>query len=153
PTLNAVFRPYNPTNDFLKDKVKVRIGEDSMGRQQYAEIYFAKKGSDTLAMATIVNGRGYGGVFTIFVAADAKTHEIIATKTLQQKETKSLGGRIANEDEPFVKQFAGMRIEQNLSLKSEGGDVDGMSGATITSGAFTKAVKTAGELFLSQKKK
>lgn len=152
PTLNTVFEPYKPTNDFLKDKEQQHIGEDPMGRQLYADIYYAKRGAEVVAMATVVDGRGFGGVFTILVAADAKTHEIIATQTLQQKETKSLGGRIANDDEPFVQQFKGMRIESNLSLKSVGGDVDGMTGATITSGAFAKAVKTAGELFISKNK-
>ena len=152
PTLNRVFGEYHPTNDFLEDKKEHRIGKDAMGRQQRADIYVAKKDGKPVAMATILDGRGYSGVLSVLVAADVKTHEIIATRTLQQSETRGIGDRIADESEPFVLQFQKKRIESNLKLASEGGSVDAMSGATITSAAFTRTVKAACDLLHRQMK-
>jgi Na+-translocating ferredoxin:NAD+ oxidoreductase subunit G len=152
PTLDRVFGEYGPTNNFLKDKKEQHIGEDAMGRQLRADIYVAKTNGETVAMATIFDGRGYSGVIRVLVAVDAKTHEIIATRTLQQSETRGIGARIAVESEPFVLQFRGKRMESRLKLSTEGGDVDAMSGATITSGAFTRTVKGACDLLLKQLK-
>ncbi|MBN2530260.1 MAG: RnfABCDGE type electron transport complex subunit G [Deltaproteobacteria bacterium] len=150
PTLENVFAPYRPTNDFLKDKKSERVGEDAMGRQIRADIYVAQKNKMPLAMATILDGRGYGGIIRVMVAVDVNKKEIIATRTLQQTETRGLGDQIANPEEPFVKQFNGMRMEANLKLTSEGGQVDGMSGATVTSTAYAKTVKAACHLLLNQ---
>lgn len=152
PTLNRVFGEYGPTNNFLKDKKEQHIGEDAMGRQLRADIYVAKKNGDTVALATIFDGRGYSGMIRVLVAVDAKTHEIVATRTLQQSETRGIGDRIAVESDPFVQQFRGKRMESRLKLSTEGGSVDAMSGATITSGAFTRTVKGACDLLLKQLK-
>ena len=150
PTLNEAFGAFHPNNDFLKDKKTQFIGNDAMGRRISADIYVAQTKHQPVAMATIVDGRGYGGLITVLVAADVSKHEIISVKTLAQKETRGIGDRIASHQDPFVRQFIGMRIESDMKLSSNGGEIDAMSGATVTSVAFSKTVKAAAHLLLNE---
>lgn len=151
PTLNEALSPYQPTNDFFKDKIKQSIGEDAMGRKRFADVYPAKQGEKTVATATVIDGRGYGGVFTILVAMDMDSNKIILTKTLRHNETKNSGARIAQNGEPFLQQFLGMDIKPNLKLTSKGGTIDGIAGATITSAAFVKSVNMATQMAAATK--
>ena len=150
PSLNEAFGTFHPNNDFLEDKRIRFIGSDPMGRRIHADIYVAQKDDEPVAMAAIADGQGYGGLIRVLVAADVRRRQIISVKTLVQKETRGIGDRIDSASEPFVRQFLGMRIESDMRLAQKGGDIDAMSGATVTSAAFSKTVKSAATLLLDE---
>jgi electron transport complex protein RnfG len=61
---------------------------------------------------------------------------------IQQKETPGLGTKMA--EPKFKDQFVGIKPEQfNLAVKKDGGDVDAITAATISSRAFCDAVDRA----------
>ena len=75
---------------------------------------------------------------------------INAISVLSQSETPGLG---ANMVQPkFKDQFNGKNpASYNLSVKKDGGDVDAITAATISSRAFTGAVKLACDSFEANK--
>lgn len=95
-------------------------------------------GSKAVALETKGKG-GYGGDVGLMVGISLDTDQIVAAKVTTHAETPGLGAR-AKDDPAFVSQFAEKSInDTNLGLKADGGVIDAMSGATITSRAVTMA--------------
>ena len=57
---------------------------------------------------------------------------------LSHSETPGLGARITESD--FTDQFVGLNID-DISLTQDGGQIDGLTGATISSQAVVDAVR------------
>jgi electron transport complex protein RnfG len=67
---------------------------------------------------------------------------ITSTSVIGHKETPGLGTKMG--EEKFSKQFEGKNPDSfNLTVKKDGGDVDAITAATISSRAFCDAVKKA----------
>ena len=70
---------------------------------------------------------------------------IYNTSVLSHTETPGLGAKCTT-DEGFMAQWKGFDPSQKiLSVKKDGGDVDAITASTITSRAYTLAVKNACE--------
>ena len=69
------------------------------------------------------------------------------TSFLSHAETPGLGAKCTS-DEHFYSQFKGFNpAEKILSVKKDAGDIDAITASTITSRAYTLAVKNAVEAF------
>jgi electron transport complex protein RnfG len=80
--------------------------------------------------------RGYAGPIEMIIGIN-KQCRICAVKILSQSETPGLGTRT---DEPaFLKQFDGKNIKE-IALKRDGGSIDAITGATISSKAVLKGI-------------
>ena len=66
------------------------------------------------------------------VAINIDTEEIIGVGVTTHSETPGLGSR-AQSDPSFGAQFKGMSVGEPFKVKTDGGQVDAVSGATITS--------------------
>lgn len=84
----------------------------------------------------LAKGKGYSSVLDIMVSLD-KNLSISNLKVLAQAETPGLGTKITENN--FLQQFTGKTLP--LALKKDGGEIDAITGATITSRAFTNAVE------------
>jgi len=91
--------------------------------------------------------KGFGGHLGVMVGFDAEGC-ITGYQVLETAETPGLG---AKAGEWFQKGNKGDIIGQNpatpLSVKKDGGNVDAISGSTITSRAFCEAINNAYETF------
>ncbi len=143
PSLEAFFGPIGIDNDYIADRVKLELGKDEIGRMQRLTVFKGKKGGAVTAVALQTSAAGYGGDLTVLTAFDVENGVVLGVKTLDQKETVGLGARVADDREPFIGQFGGMSFDKGIALSSSGGEVDAISGATISSTAFTKAVNKA----------
>ena len=88
---------------------------------------------------------GFGGKVELMVGimADGTINKI---SVLSQSETPGLGANMTNEK--FKGQFNGKHPDTyNLKVKKDGGDVDAITAATISSRAFTLAVQNACDSF------
>jgi Na+-translocating ferredoxin:NAD+ oxidoreductase subunit G len=92
-------------------------------------------------------GQGYGGAVgaMVGISLDGKTLTGVGITT--HSETPGVGSRCAEPG--FRSQFAGMSAQANLTVKKDGGVVDGISGATVTSRAVAAAVRDATDFFKS----
>jgi electron transport complex protein RnfG len=86
----------------------------------------------------IAYGRGYSSTIQTMVACGLNG-EITASEILYQQETPGLGANVSDPDR-FLVRFTG-RNTQSLFLTADGGDIDAITGSTITSRAVTLSVR------------
>ncbi|MBU1702295.1 MAG: RnfABCDGE type electron transport complex subunit G [Candidatus Eisenbacteria bacterium] len=146
PSLDDFFGPLQPDNDVIADRIVLDLGKDSRGRKLRLSVFTAKKGGKVIGAALQTAGGGYGGDIQVLTAFDLVQEEILGVKTLDQKETQGLGARVANDKEPFIQQFKGMKFSSGIKLRANGGEVDAISGASISSTAYAEAVDRAAAL-------
>ncbi len=91
-----------------------------------------------------VTGKGYGGDIVIIVGMDP-AGRVTGVSILSQSETPGLGSKAAQP--PFLRQYAGKSTEE-LKLRIDGGKIDAVTAATITSRAVTSGVKSAVDQYL-----
>lgn len=106
------------------------------------EIYPAKKDSVIIGYAVnTYTKKGFSGNFNLMAGFRADG-TIININVLEQKETPGLGSKMT---EPrFKDQFIDKNpSEYMLKVKKDGGQVDGITAATISSRAFCDAVQRA----------
>ena len=84
--------------------------------------------------------KGYSGKFTLMVGLD-KNGAVNNITVLENKETPGLGTRMAEPE--FKDQFKGRRGDKPFAVKNDDGDIDAITGATISSRAFCDAVNRA----------
>lgn len=103
---------------------------------------------DSLWVGTAISTytyKGYSGLIKLMVGLlpDGCIERIAV---LEQKETPGLGTKIA--DEKFKHQFIGKDpAKYILKVKKDGGDVDAITAATISSRAYCEAVQRACDAF------
>jgi len=102
------------------------------------DIYAIHSDGAGIGYAFLAMGKGYGGDIKILVGLEDET-TIKGITIISQEETPGLGGRIAESS--FAGKFAGLNIG-DVALRQDGGQIDAITGATISSGAVVDAVRT-----------
>ncbi|MCJ7759233.1 MAG: RnfABCDGE type electron transport complex subunit G [Gillisia sp.] len=121
--------------------VKSEFAKDSV------EVYPAFKNNEFVGAAIIGStDKGFSGLIKIMVGFTPDgTIKNIAV--LEQKETPGLGTKM--KDEKFLAQYREKNPSNyNLIVKKDGGDVDAITGATISSRAFCDATQMAYNAFI-----
>lgn len=97
------------------------------------------KGSDNSGYVMMVTSKGYGGDIRLIcgIRADGS---IEAVKTLSHSETSGIGSRVTDNDGGYRNNYAGKTADTYK-------DVDALSGATISSRAYKKAIASAFEAY------
>ena len=94
----------------------------------------------------VASSKGYGGDIRLMVGitADGLVHGI---EILSQKETPGLGARIADDD--FKQRFAGRSARDTTwAVGKDGGDIDAITAATISSRAVVGAVREGIDVYM-----
>ncbi len=91
-------------------------------------------------------GSAFGGPIGLMVGINLDTDEIIDVRVTTHAETPGIGSR-AKDDLEFVSQFSGLAMDTNFALKDDGGVIDAISGATVTSKGLSVAAAQAKELY------
>ena len=111
------------------------------------EVYAGTMDNNPIGTAIIGSSeKGYSGLVKIMVGfnPDESIKNIVV---LEQKETPGLGTKMKGDK--FLRQFRGKKpSEFNVMPKKDGGDVDALTGATITTRAFGEATQMAYEVFV-----
>lgn len=106
-----------------------------------------------IGVAFTSQGSGYQDRISLLVGVDPSFSKILALKVTDQKETPGLGTKIEEDpsqrDNPtwFQKQFSNLDLEAKLNLvkhqePSQPGEVEAISGATISSQAVVTILQT-----------
>lgn len=90
---------------------------------------------NSLGLVYSALGDGYGGPVKVAVGLDPDQGQILGVAVLSHTETAGLGSRI--EEPSFRDQFAGKPVSDPFQV---GRDVDGITAATVSSRAVTRAV-------------
>lgn len=130
----------NPVEDIIL--IESEIVKDSI------ELYPAYFQEKIVGKAVIGSSeKGYSGLIKIMVGFNPD-NTIKNIVVLEQKETPGLGTKMKGDK--FLRQFRGKDPKTfNLQVIKDGGDVDALTGATITSRAFGEATQLAYDVFVS----
>ena len=111
------------------------------------EIYPAYSKNKFVGAAVIGStNKGFSGLVKLMVGFKPNG-DIENVVVLEQKETPGLGTKMT--DDKFLQQFKGINISDfKLKVKKDGGDVDALTGATISSRAFCDATQMAYDAFI-----
>ncbi len=111
-------------------------------------IYPAKKQGRLVGVAVeTFTSKGFNGQIKLMVGLlpNGTIHKIVV---VQANETPGLGDKIAAEKSNFSKQFSGKDPATfMLKVKKDGGSVDAITAATISSRAFCDAVSRAYDIY------
>jgi len=101
------------------------------------DIYMIYSNEAEIGFAFRAVGKGYGGLIEILVGFENET-TIKGVTIVSHLESPGLGARITESS--FRDQFAGLNID-DVVLKRDGGQIDAITGATISSGAVVDAIR------------
>lgn len=132
--IRAVLPEYE--NDPLENAFYIRTDKDSLA------CYPAVLGGDTIATAVkSFCDNGYSGRIWIMAGFDS-SGIILDVAVVEHKETPGLGSKMS--DDKFKGQYIGLNPgETDINVKKDGGTIDAISGATISSRAFSHSVRKA----------
>ncbi|NCO63382.1 MAG: RnfABCDGE type electron transport complex subunit G [Flavobacteriales bacterium] len=111
------------------------------------EIYPAYSKNEFVGAAVIGStDKGFSGLVKLMIGFKPNG-DIVNIVVLEQKETPGLGTKMT--EDKFIKQFKGVNISDfKLQVKKDGGDVDALTGATISSRAFCDVTQIAYDAFI-----
>ncbi|MEW5894342.1 MAG: RnfABCDGE type electron transport complex subunit G [Candidatus Omnitrophota bacterium] len=111
-------------------------------------IYPAKKDGQFVGAAVeALSNKGFGGAIRLMVGfqVDGTIQDIVV---LEHKETPGLGDKMEKSKSDFASQFKGKNPANfNMKVTKDGGDVDAITAATISSRAFIDAVQQAYQVY------
>jgi len=138
PAIEAIFA--DATNDPIQERFNVKAEGIEL------QIFPTTLADGVKAVAFEAKGTGFGGPIGLMMGVNLDTDEIIAVRVTTHAETPGIGTR-AKEDLSFVGQFTGMSMASNFGIKNQGGNIDAMSGATVTSVGVSQAAVAAQDLY------
>ena len=121
------------TNDPIVDRFKLKDGD--VERSFFVGVFDGKPS----AVVFESFGKGFAGDVGVMVGVGLETDQMIGMGVTTHSETPGLGSR-AKDDPSFRAQFKGLSINEPVKVKSDGGQIDSVSGATITSRGVCQGV-------------
>lgn len=114
-------------------------------------VYTATKDGSTVGYAVeTVTRQGFSGEFKLMVGFTPEG-KVYSVKVLEHAETPGLGSKMEGTDNPLFNSFRDKNpADMNLAVKKDGGDVDVLTAATITSRAYVDAVARAFNAMMQQ---
>ncbi len=128
------------TNDPLAERFTIKTEDIEL------QIFPGKLSDGSKVVAFETKGSAFGGPIGLMVGINLETDEIVDVRVTTHAETPGIGSR-AKDDLSFVSQFTGLAMDSNFALKGDGGLIDAMSGATVTSKGLSVAALQAKELY------
>jgi len=138
PAINLILE--GCTNDPLQDRFKMK--DQDKERDFFIGEFDGKK--NVVAFETY--GKGYGGDIGVITAVNTDTDEIVGVAVTTHSETPGVGSKTKTDPE-FGAQFKGQPITDVFKVKADGGQIDSISGATISSRGVAGAVVQSGEIY------
>lgn len=154
-TILYVFNIDFPTGD--AEKIEEIFNEHVKAKQVGEKtIYYIEEGDEIVAYAFPVDGVALWGSVKAYVAITADYSEILGMDFVSHSETPGLGGRIS--EDWFKEQFRGLKLEDReggeyiIYRPAPGGNVDSISGATLTSKAIKDLLNNGIHEFITEQR-
>jgi len=141
--MNSVLPTHN--NDPVKDAfIPTGVNSNVIFYVAKEDGKFVGAAFDTSTMS------GFSGYIGVMVGVNAN-NEISAIQILSQNETPGLGANITKTS--FLNQFTNMAIpaDSTIKVKKDGGQVEQITGATISSRAVSEAISSGLKVFEANK--
>lgn len=132
------------SNDPITDRFKMQVGPTQK------DFFIGKFNGEAKTVALEDFGKGYGGDVGVMVGIDVEKNSLVGVSVTTHAETPGLGAK-AKDDPAWVSQFKGLSIEDPIALSKDGGTINSIGGATITSRAVASAATKAVEIYKENK--
>ena len=126
-------------NDPVADKKEVPVDDTVI------TLFQQKNSNAVTAVALTTQAMGYGGAMSVVTAFDAGTGACKAIAVATASETPGIGSKVFSPG--HCRHFSGLLLDNEARLKKDGGSIDAVSGATISSRALCSAVAAAQRLY------
>ena len=143
PAVRSIFE--DATNDPIADRIQIKDGD--LERTFFVGVIDGEPRA--VAFETFGKG-GYGGDVGLMVGIDIKDDKLIGAGVTTHAETPGMGAK-AKTDPSFVAQFQGLALKDPIKVTKDGGTINAISGATLTSRAVSLAATDAGKIYLQLK--
>ena len=153
PIAKAKLAKLNKAIETVTPKFDNQPGEEKYelpnGEDEALLCYPARTGGELVGTAIrTYSDQGFTRRIYIMVGFD-KSGKIVNTSVLDHAETPGLGDKMDKKKSPWSEQFNGKDPkEYKLLVTKDGGDVDAITAATISSRAFTDAVDRAYKAYM-----
>ena len=127
------------TNDPIVDRFQIKV--DDVERTVFVGVMDGEPSAVTFE----TSGKGYGGDVGLMVGIDIANEQIMGVGVTTHAETPGMGAK-AKTDPSFVSQFREMPLEK-VAVTGDGGSINAISGATITSRAICSATNDALKIY------
>ena len=138
PAIRSIFE--GCSNDPIVDRFKIKDGD--IERSFFVGVFDGK--ADTVTFESF--GKGFGGDIGLMVGVNINDDKIIGMSVTTHSETPGIGSK-AKTDPKLSNQFKALDLVQSFKVKPDGGEIDAMSGATVTSKGVCVGVTEAGNIY------
>ncbi len=143
PTIQQILE--GSSNDPLVDRFKLIDGKEE--RSFFVGVFDGK--ANIVALEAF--GKGFGGDIGVIIAVNVENDEIVGIGVTTHSETPGVGSS-AKTDPSLSEQFKGLPIKEPFKVKADGGQIDAISGATVSSRGVCGAVVDSAEIYMRLKK-
>ncbi len=143
PTIQQILA--GSSNDPLVDRFKLPDGKEE--RSFFVGVFDGK--ANVVALEAF--GKGFGGDIGVMIAVNVENDEIVGIGVTTHSETPGVGSKVKT-DPSLSEQFKGLPIKEPFKVKAEGGQIDAISGATVSSRGVCGAVVDSAEIYMRLKK-
>ena len=138
PAVRAIMK--GASNDPVADRLKIKDGEE-----EYSVFVGVFDGTpNTIAIETI--GKGFADNVGVMIGVNVTNDKIVGLGVTTHKETPGLGAQ-AKDDPSFAAQFKGLTLGGPVKVTKDGGSINAIGGATITSRGVCGAATEAGAVY------
>jgi len=130
----------NASNDPIKDRFKIQDGD--IERLFFVGIFDGK--ATTVVFESFASG--FADVIGLMVGVNVAEDKFSGAGVTTHKETPGLGAKAKN-DPSWIAQFQGLSANEDIKVTNDGGIINAISGATITSRAVCVAATDAGKIY------
>ncbi|MCK5783195.1 MAG: RnfABCDGE type electron transport complex subunit G [Desulfobacterales bacterium] len=124
------------TNNPIEDRFKIVDG--GVETSFFVGVFDGK--ATTIAFEDF--GKGFGGDIGVMVGVNVNEDKLVGAAVTVHTETPGLGAN-AKDKPDLVSQFKGLSVKESVTVTKDGGQINAISGATITSRAVCVAVDKA----------
>lgn len=129
PALERLFEC--PAEEMLANKVIIDTDAASY------PVFFRTEGGEVTGLAVQAAGRGgYGGDIVLMIGIDRAADRLVGVEIINHSETPGLGANVVKPE--FRAQWTGLATSEHVALRSAGGGIDALSGATFSSAAMVE---------------
>lgn len=128
------------SNDPIADRFKIKDGD--IERSFFVGVFDGK--ANTVAFESF--GKGFGGDIGLMIGVNINDDKIINIGVTTHSETPGVGSKAKSEPK-LSNRFKGLDLVQSFKVKPDGGQIDAMSGATVTSRGVCGGVTEAGSVY------
>lgn len=139
PAIRKIFK--EASNDPIVDRFDIKDGDET--RSFFVGVFEGEPRA--VAFETFGKG-GYGGEVGLMVGIDVKEDKVVGVGVTTHAETPGMGAK-AETDPSFVAQFEDLSLEDPFKVTQDGGTINAISGATLTSRAVSLAATEASGIY------